>query len=73
MNGSAHQPDDGSHFNPCKLGRKQWLAPLGDALADFFINKFEEPTDGCPCCIAVRILLLSGAAGIAGFTLGALL
>ena len=62
-----------SHYNPCLIGRKQWLAPLGDALAQGFDRFFRDPTGDCPCCIAVRILLLSGAAGIAGFTLGALL
>lgn len=62
-----------SHYNPCLIGRKPWLAPLGDALAAFFINWFEEPTGGCPCCMAVRILLLAGAAAAAGAAAGALL
>lgn len=62
-----------SHYNPCLIGRKPWLAPLGDALASFFVRFFEEPTGGCPCCMAVRILLLAGAAAAAGAAAGALL
>ena len=37
-----------THYNPCLIGRKPWLAPLGGALAGFFIKFFEEPTGGCP-------------------------
>ena len=61
------------HFNPCKIGRHPALVKLGDALANFFIDGFEEPTDGCPCCIAVRILLFAAAACAVGFALGGLL
>ena len=62
-----------THYNPCLIGRKPWLAPIGGALAGFFIKFFEEPTGGCPCCIAVRILTLAGAAAAAGAAAGALL
>lgn len=59
-----------SHYNPCLIGRKQWLAPLGDALAGFFVKWFEEPTGGCPCCIAVRVLTLTAAGVAAGTGIG---
>ena len=62
-----------THYNPCLIGRKPWLAPIGGALAGFFIKFFEEPTGGCPCCMAVRVLVLSAASGAAGFFAGCLL
>lgn len=70
MNGNSTEK---THYNPCLIGRKPWLAPLGDKLAGFFIDWFETPTGGCPCCIAVRILTLAGAAAAAGAAAGALL
>lgn len=62
-----------THYNPCLIGRKPWLAPLGDALAGFFIKFFEEPTGGCPCCMAVRVLTLTAGALALGLGIGALL
>lgn len=62
-----------THYNPCLIGRKPWLARLGDGLAAFFINWFETPTGGCPCCIAVRILTLTAAGVAAGLGIGYLL
>ena len=62
-----------THYNPCLIGRKPWLAPLGGALAGFFIKFFEEPTGGCPCCMAVRVLVLSAASVAAGLFAGWLL
>lgn len=64
---------DANRWNPCKVGRHPALVSLGDNLAAFFIDRFEEPTEGCPCCMAVRILLFAGIAGAIGFALGALL
>lgn len=64
---------DDSHYNPCLIGRKRWLAPLGDALAGFFVKWFEEPTGGCPCCIAVRVLTLTAGALAAGLAIGVFL
>lgn len=58
------------HLNPCLIGRLPSLAPLGDALAAFFIDRFEEPTGGCPCCMAVRILALAAFAGLVGLGVG---
>ena len=70
MNGPL---ENKAHYNPCLIGRKPWLARLGNALAGFFIKFFEEPTGGCPCCMAVRVLVLSAASGAAGFFAGWLL
>lgn len=70
MNGPL---ENKAHYNPCLIGRKPWLARLGNALAGFFIKFFEEPTGGCPCCMAVRVLALSASAGALGLTIGALL
>lgn len=61
------------HYNPCKIGRHPALVTIGDGLAEWFEKHFEEPTDGCPCCMAVRILLFSAVVGLAGFLLGVLL
>lgn len=62
-----------THYNPCLIGRKPWLAPLGDKLAAFFIDWFETPTGGCPCCIAVRVLSLTAGALALGLATGAFL
>jgi hypothetical protein len=62
-----------SHYNPCLIGRKPWLARLGDGLAAFFIRWFEEPTGGCPCCIAIRILTLTAGALATGLAIGVFL
>lgn len=62
-----------TRLNPCLIGRYPALAPIGDFLAAFFIDAFEEPTGGCPCCIAVRILLFAAAASAVGFIVGAYL
>lgn len=58
-------------FNPCKLGRHPALAPLGDALASFYEDFIETPTEGCPCCMAVRILLLAASSLGIGLIIGA--
>lgn len=62
-----------SHYNPCLIGRHPALARLGDALAAFFITYFQEPTGGCPCCIAVRVLGLATGSLAIGAVIGALL
>lgn len=61
------------HWNPCKVGRHPAIVELGDRLAAFFIDRFEEPTEGCPCCMAMRILTLAGITFAVGLGLGALL
>lgn len=58
-------------FNPCDIDRLPCLAPVGDALARFFEYAFRKPTDDCPCCMAVRIILLTAAAFVAGYFNGA--
>lgn len=55
---------DDSHYNPCLVGRKPWLAPVGDFLASLMPE--------CPCCAAVRGLLFGAATGVAGLIIGAL-
>lgn len=60
------------HFNPCKLGRHPALVGIGDALAEAFQRFVEDPTEGCPCCMAVRILVFGGIAALAGFGVGLL-
>ena len=62
-----------SHYNPCLIGRKQWLAPLGDALAQGFDRFFRDPTGDCPCCMAVRVLITVAGALAVGIGIGALL
>lgn len=60
------------HYNPCKVGRHPALIELGDRLAAAYIDYIEEPTEGCPCCMAVRILLFGGIAAAIGFGAGLL-
>lgn len=57
------------HYNPCLIGRHPALARLGDALAAGFDRFFRDPTGDCPCCMAVRILVVAAAS----FGLGLLL
>ena len=64
---------DDSHYNPCLIGRKQWLAPLGDALAQGFDRFFRDPTGDCPCCMAVRVIVVYAAGMTIGFLTGLLL
>lgn len=61
------------HYNPCKVGRHPALIELGDWLAYAFQHYIEDPTDGCPCCMAVRILTLAAGAAAIGLGLGLLL
>jgi len=56
--------------NPCDIDRLPSLAPLGNALALFYAKAFEEPTHGCPCCKAIRIILLTTVAYCVGFYIG---
>lgn len=66
-------PTEETHYNPCLIGRKKWLALIGDTLAVFFVDWFEEPTNGCPCCMAVRILLFAGACAALGAGAGTII
>lgn len=56
--------------NPCDIDRHPALAKIGDALALFFDTFFRTPTHDCPCCMAVRILILAAAAYTAGYLSG---
>lgn len=60
-------------LNACDIDRHPSLAPIGDWLADFFERRFRIPTHDCPCCMAVRILLLTLAGTAAGFIAGVVL
>ena len=62
-----------SHYNPCLIGRHPRLAPLGDALAQGFDRFFRDPTGDCPCCMAVRVMVVAVAGVAVGLTLGLLL
>lgn len=57
--------------NPCDIDRLPELAPVGDALAILFNRFFREPTHDCPCCMAVRIILVTSVAFAAGYLIGA--
>ena len=58
-------------LNPCDIDRLECLAPVGDALAAFFDTAFRKPTHDCPCCMAVRVIILVAAAYAAGYLHGA--
>lgn len=60
------------HFNPCKIGRHPALVAIGDKLAEMFQRFVEDPTDGCPCCMAIRILTLATITLGVGFGVGLL-
>lgn len=68
-----HEKLDEYHLNACKHGRHPALVPLGDGLAAFFDRFFREPTDDCPCCMAIRVLVLASATLGAGIGIGLLL
>ena len=57
--------------NPCDIDRYPVLAKIGDALAAFYVELFSRPTHGCPCCMAVRIIILAAAAYTIGYLHGA--
>lgn len=57
-------------LNPCDIDRLPWLADVGDVLAFFFERVFRKPTHDCPCCMAIRILILTAAAFAAGYLTG---
>lgn len=57
--------------NPCDIDRLPALAPVGDMLAAFFESVFRKPTHDCPCCMAVRVIILAAAAYAAGYVTGA--
>lgn len=58
-------------FNPCDIDRLPCLEPIGDALAHLFNSAFRKPTHDCPCCMAVRIIILTAAAFAVGYLSGA--
>jgi len=58
-------------LNPCDIDRHPALAKVGDELAAFFDIAFRNPTHDCPCCMAVRIIILTAAAFAAGYLSGA--
>lgn len=60
-------------LNFCDIDRLPVLAPIGDALAALFDRFFREPTHDCPCCMAVRVLLLSTFTLAVGIVVGFLL
>lgn len=60
-------------LNFCDIDRWSKLAPIGDWLADWFDNHFRTPTHDCPCCMAVRVLLLATVTGALGVGAGMLL
>lgn len=60
-------------MNPCLIGRHPLLAPLGDALAAAFDYLFRDPTDDCPCCMMVRVLLVTATGTALGIGIGAFL
>lgn len=59
-------------LNPCDIDRDPRLARLGDWLADYFDIHFRNPTHDCPCCMAVRVLLLAALSAGGGFSLALL-
>ena len=60
------------HYNPCKIGRHPALVAIGDNLAELFQRLVEDPTDGCPCCMAIRILTFATLTFAAGIGVGLL-
>ncbi len=58
-------------LNPCDIDRLPCLEQVGDALAYFFDSAFRNPTHDCPCCMAVRIIILVSTAFAAGCLVGA--
>ena len=58
-------------LNPCDIDRLPALATIGDALAEFFEAAFRRPTHDCPCCMAVRVIILTAVAFAAGYLTGA--
>lgn len=56
-------------LNPCDMDRFRVLAPVGDALAAFFDTVIYRGTDGCPCCMAVRIIALAAVTFAVGVVL----
>lgn len=58
-------------LNPCDIDRLPWLEPIGDELAYLFDVTMRKPTHDCPCCMAVRIIILAAAAFAVGYLSGA--
>jgi hypothetical protein len=51
-------------YNPCVEGRPAWTAPIGDFLASLVPE--------CPCCAAIRGIVVATATGLVGLVVGAL-